>query len=232
MRSVLALTIACAGGLPALADVFVRPEACELIATVQTDTCEVNNHYNCPSANGPIAREEAFDIDGLASVSIFDPSTGVSTLDFVWNDGSMRMQSTGDSDLDVVRNGSGSMSAVGEVRLFGLWRPFSGTETSVHSGETLELAGKTFHRIESGITLQLPYPIPAFKGRDVRAYNEELNLTVGVETSLEEDALAASNSKLMQLSLRGQPGFGDEQPRHGCMTLGAVSVMPHRGRPA
>lgn len=232
MRTVLALTIACAGGLPALADVFVRPEACELIATVQRDTCEVENLYSCPSENGVLNRDETFDIDGLASVSILDPSTGASTLDFVWNDGSMKLQSTGDSDLDVVRNGSGSMSAVGEVRLFGLWRPVSGTETSVHTGETLELAGKTFHRIETTVTLQLPYPIPTFTGRDVRAYNEELDLTVTVEVSYEEGVLAASDSKLMQLSLRGQHGFGDEQPRYGCMTLGMVPKLSDRGMPA
>ncbi len=116
--------------------------------------------------------------------------------------------------------------------MFGLWRPVSGSETAEYSGETVELAGKIFHRIEVIAILELPYPIPSFTGREVRAYNEELDLSVSLEVSYDNSVLGDAESKLMQLSLRGQPGFGDEQPRYGCMTLGAVSVMPHRGMPA
>jgi hypothetical protein len=231
MRTVLALTIACTGGTSALADVFVRPATCELIATMQSDGCEVENQYSCPSGNGALDRVEFFDSEGLVSVSITDPSTGQSTTDRVWNDGNTRFQYSGDTDLDIVRNGFGKSSVVGEVKLFGLWRPASGTDEAIHTGETLELAGKSFHRIESTTTLQFPYPVPTIKGREVRAYNEELNLSVSVEIKF-DGGLEAADSKLMQLSLRDQPGFGDEQPRYGCMTLGAISVTPSQGVPA
>jgi hypothetical protein len=231
MRTVLALTIACAGGLPAMADVFERPEACELIATVQTDICEVENLYNCPSANTVIARSEIFDNDGLASVSTYDPATKLSSLDDVWSDGSTRLQISGDEDGDVVRKGSGSSLAVGEVKMFGLWRPVSGSEKAEYSGETVELAGKTFHRIEIDVVAQMPYPIPTFTGREVRAYNEELELSVSLEVYYDHGMLGDAESKLMQLSLRGQPGFGDEQPRYGCMTLGMVPEMSDWGVP-
>ncbi|NJS38455.1 MAG: hypothetical protein HC783_04915 [Rhodobacteraceae bacterium] len=215
-----------------MADVFVRPETCKLIATVQTDICEVDNLYSCPSTNGVIGRGESFDSTGLTSVSINDPTTGLSSLDDVWGDGSSRLQMSGDKDGDIVRKGFGSSSAVGEAKMFGLWRPVSGTETAEYSGETVELAGKTFLRIEVIVIAHLPYPIPSFTGREVRAYNEELDLTVTLEVTHDSNILSGSNSRLAQLSLPGQPGFGDEQPRYGCMTLGAVSRASDREVPA
>jgi hypothetical protein len=230
LRNVVALILtgilastACAG------DIFVRPETCTLVATIQTDSCEVENDYTCPTENGPINRTESFDEAGLTSVSIEDLLIGQVTTSFVWDDGSFRLQYSGDKDIDIVRNGTGASSAVGEVKMFGLWRPISGSDTSTYSGETMELAGVSFHRIESMATLRLPYPVPEIIGREVRAYNEDLDLSVSIEREYLEGASSALNSKLAQLSLPGQPGFGDEFPRYGCDTLSEISPRTGSG---
>ncbi|OYX24150.1 MAG: hypothetical protein B7Z10_09810 [Rhodobacterales bacterium 32-66-7] len=110
-----------------------------------------------------------------------------------------------------------------------MWRPITGTGESIYSGEKIELAGKLFHRIEDFGTFQMPPPMPEVVSSGVRVYNEELNLSISLEQKFDESVPASASSKLMQLSLQGQSGFGDEQPRFGCETLSSLSMQSLQG---
>lgn len=233
MRKFLILACLTTPAAPALAeDVFQRPADCQLMATTQRDTCEVENIYSCGAAESPIIRTESFDALGLYAVSIDDAENKSYSTDFVGEDGSFWLEYSGDEPSEVLRKGLGVSTATGEFQAFGLRRPFAASSSSAYEGQSMNLAGKSFHRIENKLSMQLPYPMPEIRGTEILAFSEEMQLGLSVEITYESDAPLVQGSKLVELSLPGQAGFGEEYPRFGCSNLSLELVTVFSKVPA
>jgi hypothetical protein len=219
------LILACTASPAWAEDVFARPDQCIREATVQYDNCEVENLFVCKSEAGQVRRTESTDETGTYAVDISPTGSRNTAIHFVGTTGSTRLTMEGGTLLDAIQTGTATESAKGEIQLFGMWRPTTGMVVYDHKGESEEHAGKIFKRIVAESTVQLPYPAPPIAGTQVILYLPELNLTVTSETSFKDSPIPIESSKMVELALPGQPGFGVEFPMHGCMETSATTFF-------
>lgn len=223
MRKFVILACLTAPAAPVLAEGFApRPDSCELIATMQKSNCEVENTYRCHAADGVFYRVEYFEELGLSQLgrmtAEFAPESSVDEV----GDGMYFNPSNAVPPMEMIHLGTSVQNLDGLISLFGLKQPISGTATYTATGKTVELAGKTFETLDGEMSISMPNAGLVITGRTVIAYQNDIDLLLEIETSL--DFGNHETSHTVEVALRGQTGFGDETPRHGCMSLSTLQV--------
>lgn len=209
-------------------DAFVRPEGCERLATIQYDNCEVDNRFRCEGTGGESYRTESHDSFGLYYVWT---SSGDDNGYGVYSNGDTYAYSFRGHDFeDALKTGRAVEQFDGTMTVFGMRRPFSGETVYTFDGEVTELSGLVFQMIMTDDRTIYPHPIEEEVSKSVLLWNEEADILVTAETAEESSTDAPFVTRMTQLSLPGQVGFGDEVPRYGCgvtsqLALPAVSKV-------
>lgn len=212
-------------GTPVAADGFPpRPQSCELVSTAQHSDCEVENRYKCASGGTHSFRIEFFDTEGMTGISH-------ETADYVPEDtfeadgsGLFVTSAEGLHPRDMLSAGTSTHKLEGYVSILGLQQPFLAVVQFTATGKTIVLAETTFDTIEGNVLVTMPNAGAEFSGRSIVAYQPELDLMIETETSFGFGAPETTFVK--ELALPGQPGFGDEFPKYGCINLSLHSLQP------
>lgn len=224
MRKFLILFCMTVPATPMVAEGFEpRPESCALISTMQKDTCEVENTFRCSSSDGVFYRGEFFDELGLSQVSRMTADfTPVSSVDEV-GDGMYFNPADAIHPQDMLRMGTSVQNLDGAISLFGLKQPLESTATYTATGQTVDLAGKSFQTLDGQISVSFPNSGLIISGHTVLAYQKEIDLLLEIETTLKFGD--QETSRAVEVALPGQVGFGDEHPRHGCTSLSSLQKV-------
>jgi hypothetical protein len=214
--SVNAAPAALAEGFPA------RPESCELVSTAQRSDCEVENRYRCGSGSASFYWIEFFETDGLTTIA--RETSDFLLKDLIEPDGSgLYVTSTeGLHPRETLRAGTSTQRLEGHISLFGLRQPFISEGQLTATGTAVVLAEKAFQVIEGEFEFEMPNAGVTLTGQSIFAYQPDINIVIEIETS---PYFGSRETKyIRELALPGQPGFGDEYPKHGCMSLSALKT--------
>lgn len=215
---------------PALAETLLeRPASCERIATAQYSDCNVSNHFKCPDSSPVIYRVESVDQDGLLTVETYDENQGAVGL--VDSSGDMWASFVAQTEHPRVALTTGLRDERFEGALNVLGAPMSLKAKGAYrySGETLSIAGETFHRMPFEADLITEGTIFGtaitfvMLAEGSMIFNERLDLWIVDIARTKIDDEPEEISSLRLLSLAGQDGFGIEVPTFGC---GAISLLP------
>lgn len=212
-------------------DVFQRPESCVRVATAQYDDCTVSNQFRCGAEGAVFGREETYGPKGLLDVGTDFPDEQVLRFDSPIEGEDVVVRYVGGDLEEALREGTTNGSSV--IELEG-WPPedsMTSDEVYRYFGETVEVAGKRFHRIDVTVTVSLSVTGRLFQTKEVRLYDDESELLVTEKSETKSNSMPDSSLALVTLALPGQPGFASETPIHGCPPTSS-RALPHLEVPA
>lgn len=229
MRKFLTFAWMLAAATPVVAEGFSpRPDSCKLVYTAQHSDCEVENRYRCASSAGIFYRIEFFDDLGLDEIgeetSHYLPVSVTDASD----DGISFTSIEGVHPKETLEVGASIQRLVGSVSIFGLKQPVEAKVNYEATRQTVQLAGKTFDTLTGNFVLKMPNSGLVMTGTNIVAYNSEIDVMIEIQTEMGFGA--RKRNFVRELFLPGQPGFGDEKPRHGCMGLSGLEFDRIGGR--
>lgn len=230
MRSGVILACLSCLAPPALAqDLLQRPESCERTATAQYSGCEVSNYFSCADTNPAAYRVESIDEEGVTTVESYDENFGAVGL----ADSSGELKASFDTQTThprfALEAGRRDEQFEASMDVLGATMTLRGASTYRFTGETVLLAGETFHRIPfdgeivtSGTVFGTPMDF-TMTAEGSMIFNDRLNLWLEEVSRTRIDGEPEEVSRLRRLSLPGQEGFGIEAPHYDC---GGISFLP------
>jgi hypothetical protein len=224
MRKFLILAFFAAPVTSAFAeDVFVRPESCVHVATIQFDTCEVDRVFRCEVINSTLFWVERMEDHGLGSITIRNQNHAEHRL---LEGGEERMTlsySEAPHPRDILEVGNGERVASGVRRSFGTALTMEYREKLRARGDTIAISGHEVAVIVGQVTLEMPLPLGVVKAAVVYGYLADADLLVELEYRVHPEE---RSKVLRKLSLLGEEGFEDEHPRFGCGELARLPQVP------
>jgi hypothetical protein len=216
MRSAFALCLMTGFALPAAAENAVpASKGCVLVATMQDDHCAVQN-YQCTGAGKVAFKLEVLHGGGQVEVHTFDAKHGGLEIRMPSGGNRYKFVTVGDHPRVTLETGSSRKIQRATIHTDkGILKSTTVTDYS-YGGETRELAGTTFHRLNYAATLNFPELGSALHTSGSVLFNEKLDLLVNEVEISDGEGGPARKIKLRSLSLKGQKGFDAKKPKFGC----------------
>jgi hypothetical protein len=198
-----------------------RATSCQMIATVQTRGCEVDNIFRCKEVGLEYWRIETSNTFGLDWVTLDEPLSGAVAIGDPLSEFESRMQPADErliSIYDVVAAGGGVFNFTGYMTVWGIRKPLS-AQSNTTVEDKVVISGIELVTLRHDDTLTLPPPMGSVSGIGYSYFHPESGIVFGGEST---DPFAGPDQELTvfgrpaEIHFPGSQGFGSTTPSYDC----------------